>query len=45
MYGQNLTFDAEKRVADMLDQAFQSVLTDYLEHTDEQPRLKRLELE
>jgi hypothetical protein len=45
VYGQNLSFDAEKRVAEMLEQAFQSVLRDYLEHTEEQPTLKRLDLE
>jgi hypothetical protein len=45
VYGQNLSFDAEKRVADRLEHAFESVLTDYLEHTDEQSKLKRLDLE
>jgi len=39
IYGQNLSFDAEKRVAEMLEQAFQGVLRDYLEHTEEHPKL------
>lgn len=45
VYGQNLSFDAEKRVAEMLEQAFHSVLRDYLEHTEEQSTLTRYDLE
>jgi len=44
VYGQNLSFEAEKRVTDMLENAFQSALTDYLEHTEEDPKLTRFDL-
>ena len=44
IYGKNLSFETEKRVVDMLEHAFQQVLTDYLEHTEAHPRLTRYEL-
>jgi|GEM_PF-1954320 len=43
-YGQNLSFAYEKRVAKMLENAFQSVLRDYLDHTEEHPKLTVYEL-
>lgn len=44
IYGQNLSFDAEKRVAEKLENAFQSVLRDYLEHTEAEPKLTTYDL-
>ena len=44
LYGKNLSFEGEKRVVDMLEKAFQHVLTDYLEHTEEHPRLTKYDL-
>jgi len=44
IYGKNLGFETEKRVVDMLEKAFQQVLTDYLEHTEEHPRLTKYDL-
>lgn len=45
IYGQNLSFDADKRVAEMLEHAFQSVLQDYLDHSEEYPTLTHYDLE
>lgn len=39
VYGKNLSFTASKHVVSMLDKALADVLADYLEHTDEDPRL------
>ena len=38
-YGKNLSFSASKKVVAMLERAFEEVLLDYLEHTEEDPRL------
>jgi len=40
-YGKNMSFNASKKVVSMLETAFKSVLIDYLEHTEENPRLTR----
>ena len=40
-YGKNLSFKASKEVVSMLERAFEEVLVDYLEHTEEEPRLTR----
>ena len=44
-YGKNLSFSASRRVVSMLEKAFEEVLLDYLEHTEEDPRLSRYPLE
>ncbi len=38
-YGKNLSFSASREVVSMLERAFEGVLRDYLEHTEEEPRL------
>lgn len=38
-YGQNLSFRTDKRTVKAIESAFQSVIHDYLQHTDEQPTL------
>ena len=38
-YGQNMTLSADKKVASMLESAIEGVLKDYLEHTDNNPRV------
>ncbi len=43
-YGQNLSFNASREVVSMLERAFEGALLDYLEHTEEEPRLIRLPL-
>ncbi len=45
VYGKNLSFESDKKVVVMLETAFQHVLTDYLEHTEEHPTLQRYEIE
>ncbi|MEA3416343.1 MAG: hypothetical protein U9R02_09350 [Thermodesulfobacteriota bacterium] len=40
-YGKNMSFNASKKVVSMLETAFENVLIDYLEHTEENPRLTR----
>lgn len=44
-YGQNLSFTANKRVVSMMESAFEQVLTDYVEHTEDSPRLTKYILE
>jgi len=39
VYGKNMSFNASKKIAMMLESAFQNTLTDYLEHTEENPKL------
>ncbi len=39
-YGKNMSFKASREVVSMLERAFEEVLLDYLEHTEEEPRLK-----
>jgi hypothetical protein len=34
-----MSFNANKKVASMLESAFENTLTDYLEHNKESPRL------
>ena len=43
-YGKNMSFNASKKVVSMLENAFEEVLLDYLEHTEEKPRLTRRSL-
>jgi len=43
-YGQNMSFNASREVVSMLERAFEEVLLDYLDHTEEEPRLSRLPL-
>jgi len=38
-YGRNLSFNAERKVASMIESAIENTLADYLEHTEEHPRL------
>lgn len=38
-YGKNMSFNASREVVAMLERAFEEVLLDYLEHTEEEPRL------
>ncbi len=40
-YGRNMRFSASREVASMLERAFEEVLSDYLEHTEEEPKLTR----
>jgi hypothetical protein len=40
-YGKNMSFSAEKNIVSMLQNAFEKVLLDYLEHADDEPRLTR----
>ena len=44
-YGKNLSFAANKKVVAMIENAFEKTLTDYLEHTEEQPRLTEYRIE
>lgn len=44
-YGQNMSFNANREVVAMLERAFEEALLDYLEHTEEEPRLSRIPLE
>lgn len=44
-YGQNMSFHASREVVSMLDRAIEEALVDYLEHTEEEPRLSRFPLE
>ncbi len=44
-YGKNMSFKASKNVVSMLESAFEEVLLDYLEHTEDEPRLARHPLE
>lgn len=41
IYGKKMSFDANRKVVSMLETAFKSVLIDYLEHTEEHPRLTK----
>ncbi len=41
VYGKNMSFNANKQVVLMLETAFKNVLIDYLEHTEEHPRLAK----
>jgi hypothetical protein len=43
-YGKNMSFNASRKVVSMLENAFEEVLLDYLEHTEEEPRLTRYDL-
>ncbi len=43
-YGKNMGFNATRKVVSMLENAFEEVLLDYLEHTEEAPRLTRYSL-
>jgi hypothetical protein len=43
-YGKNMSFNANKKVVSMLENAFEEVLLDYLEHTEKEPRLTRFSL-
>jgi len=38
-YGKNMSLDAERKVAAMLESAIMNSLDDYLEHAEENPRL------
>lgn len=38
-YGKNMSLDAERKVASMLESAIMNSLDDYLEHTEKNPRL------
>jgi len=38
-YGRNLRFETNKRVVSKLETALENVMTDYMEHTDENQRL------
>jgi hypothetical protein len=44
-YGKNLSFGANKKVVAMIENAFEKTLTDYLEHTEEQPKLTEYRVE
>jgi hypothetical protein len=45
VYGKNLSFGASRQVVSMLNKTLVDVLTDYLEHTEEEPRLTRHQVE
>lgn len=36
-YGRNMSFNADKKTASMLESALENTLADYLEHTEEHP--------
>ena len=44
-YGKNMALNADKKVASMLESALENSLTDYLEHTEENPRLTKYIIE
>jgi len=44
-YGKNLSFEANKRVVSMLETALENAMTDYLEHTEENPKAKEYSAE
>ncbi len=37
-YGKNLSFETNKRVVSMLETALENAMTDYLDHTEENPK-------
>jgi len=39
-YGKNLSFETNKRVISMLETALENLMSDYLEHTEENPKIK-----
>lgn len=39
-YGKNLSFETNKRVVSMIETALENAMTDYLEHTEENPKAK-----
>jgi hypothetical protein len=44
-YGKNLSFETNKRVVSMLETALENAMTDYLEHTEDNPKAKEYQLE
>ncbi len=44
-YGKNMSLDAERKVAAMLESAIMNSLDDYLEHTEKNPRLTAYSIE
>jgi len=41
IYGKNMSFETDKRVVSVIQNALENVLTDYLEHTEESPRVTK----
>jgi len=41
IYGKNMSFETDRKVVSVLQNAFENVLTDYLEHTEESPRVTK----
>lgn len=44
IYGKNMSFTASKNVVTMLKKAFENVLMDYLQHTEEHPRFTKYQI-
>ena len=44
-YGKNLSFEANKRVVSMVETALENAMTDYLEHTEENPKAEEYSAE
>jgi len=44
-YGKNLSFETDKRVVSMLETALENAMTDYLEHTEENPKAEEYLIE
>ncbi|RLC08196.1 MAG: hypothetical protein DRI57_24450, partial [Deltaproteobacteria bacterium] len=44
-YGKNLSFETNRRVVSMLETALENTMTDYLEHTEENPKAKEYPLD
>ena len=39
LYGKNISFKAKTKVVSMLEKSLENTLVDYIEHTEENPRL------
>ena len=44
-YGRNLSFETNKRVVSMLETALENAMTDYIEHTEQNPKAKEYLIE
>lgn len=44
-YGKNLSFETNRRVVSMLETALENAMTDYLEHTEENPKAEEYLIE
>ncbi|MDM8542882.1 hypothetical protein QUF90_17540 [Desulfococcaceae bacterium HSG9] len=44
-YGKNMSFETNKRVVSMVEAALENAMTDYLEHTEENPKVEEYSAE